>query len=346
MRSFFLLGLLASVVAAVSAASLPKEVPMDVKHLYPEDGVYDKTRNLFYRSNLWRGRITVYDPRNKSHFNVHVPGVSSNGNGEQQMAGVSISSYNNANRFFCVAKNKNDFNFGNQKPGPSSFHAFELPLKESSKPIFQVYFEDVQKQFKQQTGTRPFGPVDVTQDHDGNSYVAFALGIPAIAKISPDGKQVTAWASEKSNGSQRPGYTGLQFDPRSNRILALGGPRPLTVFDVTQKNPKPQPVQINGNFGTTDGTEKLTYVPVNGKSVMVAARAPYAIAFHSDDNWKSAWIKKTKNDQLKNIGFTAVVEYDVGRQKGLYASSAYFSEGANGDRSNFPLIGMDASILY
>ena len=102
MRSFFLLGLLASVVAAVSAASLPKEVPMDVKHLYPEDGVYDKTRNLFYRSNLWRGRITVYDPRNKSHFNVHVPGVSSNGNGEQQMAGVSISSYNNANRFFCV----------------------------------------------------------------------------------------------------------------------------------------------------------------------------------------------------------------------------------------------------
>lgn len=115
---------------------------------------------------------------------------------------------------------------------------------------------------------------------------------------------------------------------------------------MTQKNPKPQPVQINGNFGTTDGTEKLTYVPVNGKSVMVAARAPYAIAFHSDDNWKSAWIKKTKNDQLKNIGFTAVVEYDVGRQKGLYASSAYFSEGANGDRSNFPLIGMDASILY
>ena len=130
-----------------------------------------------------------------------------------------------------------------------------------------------------------------------------------------------------------------------NAAFAFGGPRPLTAFDVSSDSPKAQPVKINGNFGSLDGTEKLTLVPVNGKSVVVGARAPDAIAFHSDDNWASASIKKTSNKSLANNGFTVVIDYSQGSQTGLYASSAYFSEGAHGGRTDFPLIRLDNSIL-
>ncbi len=96
-----------------------------------------------------------------------------------------------------------------------------------------VSLNGVQNAFEQRTGTIPFGPVDSAQDSQDNSYVVFALGMPAIAKVSPDGKTITPWFSEASNGSQRPGYTGVAFIPEDNILVAFGGPRPLTAFDLS-----------------------------------------------------------------------------------------------------------------
>ncbi|WFD03842.1 hypothetical protein MOBT1_002537 [Malassezia obtusa] len=336
--------LLCACTAAV-AAQLPDQVNVNIKNLAPEDTVYDRTRQLFYQSNLWKGQIAVFDPKRNSHFNVKIDGVSSGGDGDQQMSGLSLEKHDNAKRLYAVAKNSRAFNFGDQSnSGPSTFHAFNLPLSENSKPIWSVDINDVQGQFEQKFGTRPFGIVDSAQDNDGNSYVIFALGAPAIAKFTPDGK-ASAWAFEKGNGGQRPGYTGIAFDPASNKLLAFGGPRPLTAFNVRSNNPKPQNVNINGNFGTLDGTEKIVYVPVGDKSVLVGARAPYAISFHSDDNWKSASIKKTKREDLRNSGFTAVTDYYQGNQQGIYGSSAYFGDGAHGGRTEWPLFKLDSSIL-
>lgn len=337
---------LACACSTAWAAALPDQINVNTKNLSPEDSVYDRTRSVFYQSNLWKGMIEVFDPKQKSHFNIKIDGVSSGGDGQQQMSGLSLSSHDNAKRLYAVAKNANSFNFGNQKDhGPSSFHAFDLPVNENSKPVWSVYFDDIQNQFEQKYGTRPFGTVDSTQDNDGNSYVIFALGMPAIAKISPDGKTVTTWAHEKSNGNQRPGYSGIAFDPATNRILTFGGPRPLTSFDASKKHGTPEAVKINGNFGTLDGTEKLVFVPVGQKTVLVGARAPYAISFSTDDNWSSASIKKTKRDELKDSGFTAVTDYYNGKQQGIYASSAFFSDGVHGGRTNWPLYKLDSSIL-
>ena len=317
------------------------------KNIYPEDTVYDSTRDMFYQSNLWRGKVSVWDNKKKDHFNVDIPGVTSDGNGDQQASGVSLSTTSNAKHFFIVAKNSAAFRFGpdQKNDGKCSYHAFSLPLTRDSKPKWSVYFDEVQKKFEKRQGNRPFGPVAAAQDNDGNSYVVFALGIPAVAKISRGGKEVSPWGYEDSNGSQRPGYTGVAFDPRANKILAFGGPRPLTSYDVTDDWGRPTPVKINGNFGTLDGTEKLTLVPVDNRSVLVGARAPYAIAFHSDDDWKTATIKKTKDDRLSDIGFTAVTYYSKGSQVGIYGGGAYFSDGANGGRTSFPLYQLDGSIL-
>lgn len=337
---------LACACSTASAAQLPDKIDVNTKNLSPEDTVYDRTRQVFYQSNLWKGMIEVFDPKRRSHFNVKIEGVSSGGDGDQQMSGLSLEKHNNSKRLYAVAKNSRAFNFGDQsKGGPSTFHAFELPLKEDSKPIWSVDINDVQGEFERKFGTRPFGIVDSAQDNDGNSYVIFALGAPAIAKFTHDG-QVSAWAFEKGNGGQRPGYTGVAFDPISNRLLTFGGPRPLTAFDVRSKDPKPLPVNINGHFGKLDGTEKLVNVPVGNKSVLVGARAPYAISFSSSDNWKSASIKKAKRDELANSGFTAVTDYYQGNEQGIYGSSAYFGDGAHGGRTEWPLFQLDGDLLH
>ncbi|PKI83121.1 hypothetical protein MVES1_002885 [Malassezia vespertilionis] len=335
----------AATLGAVSAA-LPDRINVRVKNLSPEDTVYDHSRGLFYQSNLWKGLIEVYNPKERSHINVRIDGVSSSGDGNQQMSGLSLNKHNKASRLYAVAKNANAFNFNDQKNnGPSSFHAFDLPLKESSKPLWSIDMNKIQDKFEKQFGTRPFGSVDSTQDNDGNSYICFALGMPAIAKVSPDGKSFEAWAHEDSNGKQRPGYSGIAYDPATDRILAYGGNRPLTAFNVKSKNPKAHPVQINGNFGSLNGAEKLTYVPVNGKSVLVAARAPDAIAFQSNDNWKTANMKSTHRDELSDSGFTAVTDYYDGNDHGIYASSAFFGDGVHGGRSSWPLYKLDESIM-
>lgn len=329
-------------------AALPDRIDVHVKNLAPEHTVYDRTRQLFYQSNLWKGLIEVWDNKRQSHFNVRIDGVSSGGDGEQQMSGLSLQTHDNPKRLFAVAKNSHSFDFSeNQKDdGPSSFHCFSLPLKEDSKPEWSVYLQGVQDEFVRQTGTRPFGVVQSAQDRDGNSYIAFALGMPAVAKISPDGKNVEAWAYEKGNGGQRPGYSGITYDAHTNRLLAFGGPRPLTVFNLDESNPKPKEVRINGKFGKLDGTEKITTIPVGNENVLVGARAPWAISFKTDDNWKSASIKKTKREELRNSGFTAVTDYYKGKEQGIYGVSAFFENGAHGGRDSWPLYRLDSDILH
>jgi len=327
-------------------AALPDQIDVKVKNLTPEDTIYDRTRHVFYQSNLYKGRISVYNPKTKSHFNVHIDGASSGGDGEQQMSGLSLLTHDNSKRLYAVMKNANSFNFADQSDhGPSSFHSFELPLSENSKPVWSVNFEHVQNEFEKKAGKRPFGVVQSAQDRDGNSYVAFALGMPAIARVSADGKTVSTFAWESGNGGQRPGYSGITFDPHSNKLIAFGGPRALTAFDVSKPYAWPEPVKINGDFGSLSGTEKIITVPVNNESVLVGARAPYAISFRSWDNWKSANIKKTKRSELKNSGFTAVADYYQGSEQGLYAVSAFFDNGAHGGRSDYPLYKLDNSIL-
>ena len=72
------------------SANLPDTINVHVKNLAPEDTIYDRTRQLFYQSNLWKGMIEVWDNKRQSHFNVKIDGVSSGGDGEQQMSGLSL----------------------------------------------------------------------------------------------------------------------------------------------------------------------------------------------------------------------------------------------------------------
>ncbi|WFD29871.1 hypothetical protein MSPP1_000885 [Malassezia sp. CBS 17886] len=348
MRSSVTFVAVALILGAVSAwAALPEQINVSVKNLSPESTVYDPTRHVFYQSNMYKGLVEVYDPDSREHFNVRIPGVSSGGDGEQQMSGLSISTHDNAKRVYAVTKDYRAFNFADQRNnGPASFHAFNLPLKENSKPKWSVDLKDVQQQFEDWYGTRPFGSVASTQDKDGNSYIVFALGLPAIAKVTPYGNQVIAWAHEDSNGKQRPGYTGIAYDPATNHLLAFGGPRPLTSFNLNTKNPKPKAVSLNGDFGSLDGTEKIKYIPVNGETVLVGARAPDAVSFKTSDNWKSADIKTTSLKQLRNSGFTDVTDYYSGDEQGIYASSAFFDNGAHGGRSKYPLYKLSNSILH
>lgn len=334
----------ASIFATSSAlplderATVPDTYNIAVKNLYPEDAVFDKNRGLYYQSNLWKGQISVWNTATKSHFNVLIPGVSSGGNGDQQMAGLSVNEAKD--KLFAVAKDSAAFRFGpdQSKTGPSSFHRFELPVSSSSKPTWQVDLNPVQKSFHKLTGTRPFGPVDSAQDSEDNSYVVFALGIPAIAKISADGKTVTPWFSEDPNGSDRPGYTGVQYIPSANVLVAYGGPRPLTMFDLSASKPKAVAVKMTGTqFGTLSGTEKLTLVSRDGHDYLFGTKAPKVYRFKSNDNWKSASLKTFTRDEFGSNSLTVVTEgnFDDGQQ--LYGGGAYFGEGAHGGRSKFPL---------
>lgn len=321
-----------------SRAPIPDVYNINVKDLYPEDTIFDKARNLFYQSNLWKGRVSVWNVNDNSHFNVLIPGVSSDGNGDQQMAGLSVNGA--GDKLFAVAKNSAAFRFGpgQSKDGADSFHRFDLPVNANSKPAWSISLNGVQNQFQQQTGTIPFGPVDSAQDNQDNSYVVFALGIPAIAKVSPDGRTITPWFSEASNGSQRPGYTGVAFIPEDNVLVAFGGPRPLTAFDLNSPNPTAIPVQLTGeNFGGLDGTEKLHAIRVNGKSNLFGAKAPNAYRFESNDRWRSASVRSSTRDEFKSNSLTVVTEANFNGQQEIYGGGAYFGEGAYGGRTQFPL---------
>ena len=321
-----------------SRAPIPDTYNINVKNLYPEDTIFDRARNLFYQSNLWKGRVSVWNINDNSHFNLLIPGVSSDGTGDQQMAGLSINGA--GDKLFAVAKNSAAFRFGpgQSKDGPDSFHRFDLPVNANSGPSWSVSLNGVQDQFEQRTGTIPFGPVDSAQDAQDNSYVVFALGIPAIAKVSPDGRTITPWFSEPSNGSQRPGYTGVAYIPEDNMLVAFGGPRPLTAFDLNSPNPTAIPVRLSGvNFGGLDGTEKLHAIKVGGKSSLFGTKAPNAYRFDSGDRWRSATVRSSTRDEFKSNSLTVVTEARFNGQQEIYGGGAYFGEGAKGGRTQFPL---------
>lgn len=187
------------------------------------------------------------------------------------------------------------------------------------------------------------------QDSQGNSYVIFALGAPAIAKVSPNGDSVTPWVLEKPNGSQRPGYTGITYDAATDSLIAFGGPRPLTVFKLSDATPTPRPVTINGKFGSLTGTEKIKNIPglaaINGATRLLGAKAPYIYSFASTDNWSSASFKRYTRNEFKTNGLTSIIEYQVGNMRGAYGTGAYFSEGRNGGRTSTPAFKLDKSLL-
>lgn len=361
--------LVSSALCAVVAASLTLAAPIGeraavpdtynikVKNLYPEDTTFDRTRGLFYQSNLWKGQISVWNPKDSSHFNVVIPGVTSSGYGAQQAAGISLNTRTGASRLYAVAKDSHAFTPppGQTNDGPSSFHAFDLPLSANSKPVFSTYLDDVQKQFQAQYGIRPFGPVDSAQDAAGNSYVVFALGMPAIAKISPTG-EATAWYAEKrSQACTAPpcGYTGVAFVPSSNKIVAYSGPRPLTAFDLNNPVATGEAVSINGNFGTTANTEKLNLVPVSGGGPRLVGTKHdggkgTVYSFSSSDNWKSAKIVGTySRPEFSNGGasITVVTEANFNGQQQIYGGVDYFGEGPRGGKTEFPLFRIPNSVL-
>lgn len=357
MRFFSTLTLAAAAFSAGCSAlpletrdSLPDSIKVPVKNLYPEDGVWNFDTKQLIQSNLWKGRLSVYKPSDNSHFNVLIPGVSSSGDGSQQMAGVSLDKRTNAKRLFAVAKPSDAFRFDGtvHDQGPCSFHAFNLPLSSSSTPAWSVDLRGVQSAFQQKYGTRPYGNVASAQDNDGNSYVIFALGAPAIAKVSPDGKTVEPWFFEKSNGSQRPGYTGVAFIPEENAIAAFGGPRPITLFRLSDSTPTARTVKINGNFGSLDGTEKVKAIPGNdGKTKLIGAKAPNVYSFTSTDGWNSASFKTFSRKGFEVNSLTTVFEYGTTSARGIYGAGAYFdtANGGKGGRTSFPAYRISQDLL-
>ena len=50
---------LACACSTAWAAALPDQINVNTKNLSPEDSVYDRTRSVFYQSNLWKGMIPM-----------------------------------------------------------------------------------------------------------------------------------------------------------------------------------------------------------------------------------------------------------------------------------------------
>lgn len=191
-----------------------------------------------------------------------------------QLAGLSLNHPTKPTRLYGVAKDRQAFVFKSSDPtqsvspnGANRFVAFDLPVNANSQPAWSVRLDRVQDRLAKKLGgkARPFGPVDSVQDKDGNSYVVFALGAPAIAKIDPSGKSIEAWAIEAPKSSRLPrvGYTGISYDADSNRLIAYGGPRTLTMFDLSSKTPStPIPVKIEGalRVSAITAAEKINLV--------------------------------------------------------------------------------------
>lgn len=363
MRANLILSFLAAATLAVAApahkhhqgleqlnsrATLPDVIDVKVKNLYPEDGVYDWTRQIYYQSNLWKGLISTWKRTDSSHFNVRIDGVSSSGDGAQQMAGLSLNSLRGASKLYAVAKPADAFRFDAvHDQGPCSFHSFSLPLSANSKPDWSVDMRPVQAAFQAKYGKRPYGNVASAQDKQGNSYVIFALGAPAIAKVSADGSSVEPWFLENGNGGQRPGYTGVTYLPDIDGIVAFGGPRPLTLFRFSDATPTAHAVTVKGSFGSLDGTEKIKTVPSQNNSGyrLLGAKAPTVYSFKSTDGWNSVTFKTFTRNEFKSNSLTSIVEGKNGGQSGVYGTGAYFGEGAHGGRTTFPAYKIDNSLL-
>lgn len=121
---------------------------------------------------------------------AHIPGISSDeATTRYELAGLSLDKADKPTRLYGVAKDHSAFTFGPKQSvrGPNAFVAFDLPLSSSSKPVYNLDLHAVQGQIEKEQGTWPFAPVDSAQDEAGNSYIVFALGAPAIAKVGPDG---------------------------------------------------------------------------------------------------------------------------------------------------------------
>lgn len=214
----------------------------------------------------------------------------------------------------------------------------------------------MQAQIEEEHGTWPFAPVDSAQDAKGNSYIVFALGAPAVAKVAPDGKKAepfgewaqrgearhtsyspqfhpsrTAFEDPKDIIPNRPGYTGIAYVPSSNLLVAYGGPRLLTAFDLSSSTPStPRAVEVkNGDSIKWRHAEKINLIPsLDGTGDrLVVTNAPDVISFRSTDGWKTASYKTVTRAELKNNSLTTVTQLEFDGQVGLYGSGAYFGNG-------------------
>lgn len=229
-----------------------------------------------------------------------------------------------------MAKDHSAFTFTHQSVrGPNKFIAFDLPLSADSKPLWQVDLNPIQSEFEGKCGRWPFAPVDSAQDLFGNSYIIFALGAPAIAKVTPKG-QVSIFACEQPNEviQHRPGYTGITFIPAADKLITFGGPRPLTAFDLSSATPaKPQPVKINGKplpkWGHAEKINAITSLD-GREDLLLATNAPYIYSFRSTDRWTTAEYRTFTRPELRNNSLTTVTELVFGDRRHAYAAGAYF----------------------
>lgn len=165
--------------------------------------------------------------------------------------------------------------------------------------------------------------------------------------MSADGRTVEPWFLEQPNGSQRPGYTGITYVPESNSLVAFGGPRALTLFRLSDATPTARTVNINGNFGSLAGTEKIKTFPstTGSGSRLLGAKAPYIYSFKSTDGWNSASFQRFTRNEFNSNTLTSIVEYTVGTQRAAYGTGAYFNEGPKGGRTNFPAYKLTDNML-
>jgi hypothetical protein len=120
---------------------------------------------------------------------------------------------------------------------------------------------------------------------------------------------------------------------------------------LSDSTPTARTVKINnGNFGSLSGTEKIKNFPalasVGGAPRLFAAKAPYIYSFASTDNWSSVTMKMFTRNEFNTDSLTSMFEYSAGgNTMGVYGTSAYFSEGAHGGRTDFIGYKVDKSLL-
>ncbi len=301
----------------------------------------------YYQSNLWKGRIRVTNATSGAGYDVLIPGVSSgDGYGVQQLAGLVTDRRVDATRLYAVAKSSSDFNFGNQKDdGPNSVHAFALPVSAASKPLWSISMNAIQEAFRAKQGKRPFGIVDAVQA-EGFLYVVFALGVPAIGKVALDGSKAYAWYSEPSNGARRPGFTGITYSAQDRKLIAYGGPRVLTAFDLKASAAnggfpvKADVALTNGAaYGSLVVSEKLVNVPsLDATGIrLVGVKNDAAYAFRSTDGWRTASYKRYTRPEFAGKALLNVCEGGFAGARQIYANINFLGEGPKGGRQSFPM---------